>query len=431
MTKSLAAALALAAICVGPLWADTAEVEDMKSSIAGLKAHLADQERRLAELETAQQRDAEYAKVIEELRADAAGRPGGPAWLENLKFSGDLRLRYQGECFSGNNDKNRNRARVRLRFGFVKKWMDDQMEVGFRLASGESTARNGQHILSDATSTNQTLTDNFSEKSIWIDRAYAKYTPNGAFKGLTIIGGKFGVPLVSTNLIWDGDVNLEGAYVEYKRAFGCVEPFAGVGYFIAQESGGGHDVILTAYQGGARVKFTEDVKWTSAATFYDYDHYDEGYLNAYGNRVAVDGDLAAGQFHVINFTNFVDFKVFDLPWTAYLDYAHNCGNSDQLDAWDDQDDAYAVGLKVGKNKKKGDWSAGYKYAYIEANSVPGGFNDGDFGHSNRKGHVWNAAYNLTDYLTLGGAVLWLEPVIGDAIENQRDTVVQADLIWKF
>lgn len=381
-----------------------ADEEDVLITIKALKARLKDQELRLAELEAQRdKRQEEMARretireVIKEMNLDADNRSAMPGWLEDLKFSGDLRLRYQGECFSGEdrNTKDRNRARFRLRVGATKTWLDDQMEVGFRLASGSSD---------DPTSTNQTFDDHFSEKHVWIDLAYARYNPNW-LKGFTLVGGKMKNPFVHTDLVWDSDVNPEGVWGRYKHKLGNLEPFAGVGYFVLDESGGGHDTILVGYQAGLDWKITKDVKWTVAGTYYDFDHFHTSYRDANGNDVNAAGDLAAGQFHMINLTNKVGFKALGLPMSAYFDWIHNCGDKDSAEDYDNQNNGYAVGLKVGKNKRKGDWSAGYKYAYIEANATPGAINDSDFGHANRKGHVWGATYNLTDSLTIGAKVL--------------------------
>ena len=136
------------------------------------------------------------------------------------------------------------------------------------------------------------------------------------------------------------------------------------------------------------------------------------------------------QEKIINITNILGFKAFGLPMKTYFDFIHNCGDEDRSMGYSGQDNGFAFGLKVGKNKKKGDWSAGYKYAYIEANATPGAFNDSDFGHANRKGHTLGAKYNLTDSLTIGGKLLYTEPITGSS-ENQRDTTVQLDLVWKF
>ena len=171
-------------------------------------------------------------------------------------------------------------------------------------------------------------------------------SPDGPVSVFGVQNPDFGDrPFVHTDLVWDTDVNPEGFWGEYRLKVCSAEPFVGVGYFIMNESGGAHDTIL------------------------------------------VGGVLAAGQFHVINLTNIVGFEAFGLPMKAYFDWVHNCGDEDNDEDWDCQDTAYAVGLKIGKNKKKGDLSFSYKYAYIEANATPGALNDALFESSNRKGHV--------------------------------------------
>jgi len=416
-------------------FADEANTEDMVKTIKALQAQVKQQAERLNELEAKAARQQEsWAKIAKEIADDAGKRPDVPGWLDNLKFYGDLRLRYQGECFSGrpegDSEKKRNRLRFRLRFGIKKTWLDEQLEVGFRLASGSCPAAN---------STNQSFDDHFTEKPVWIDLAYAKYRPNW-LKGLTVIGGKMENPLVHTDLIWDSDVNPEGLWVQYAHAFNSFEPFANVGYWILDEnyySPTGidtdphtlRDVILFTYQVGFHWAITKDIKWTCAGTYYDYDHYDVSFWDDGGNH-EVDGRLMARQFHMINFTNKVGFKLLDLPWKAYFDIVCNCGEQDRDTDYDDQGVGYAVGLKVGKNKKKGDWSVGYKYAYIEANCTPGAFNDSDFGGTNRKGHVWSGVYNLTDFLTVGARVFWTEPVTGPH-DDERDVLTQVDLVWSF
>jgi len=399
--------------------AEPPSTEELMKTIHELKARVTSLEKEVSQQKISETRQDETLKLIKEMQADTATRAALPQWMDNLTFYGDLRLRYQGECFSGRNEKNRNRARFRVRFGVKKTWLDDQLEVGFRLATGSSD---------DPTSTNQTFDDHFSEKKVWIDLAYAKYKPKWA-KGLTVIGGKMKNPLVHTDLVWDSDLNPEGVWAQFARKCGDFEPFANVGYFILDESGGGHDTILMTYQAGFNWKLCEDVKWTFAGTYYDTDHYDTSYRAANGNNV-VGGDLAAGKFQMVGLTNKVSFKAFNLPMSAYFDFIHNCGDEDTTAGYEDQCNGYAAGVKVGKNKKKGDWSFGYKYAYIEANATPGAWNDSDFGHSNRKGHVLGAAYNLSDSLTLGGKLFHTEPIAGSS-ENQRDTTVQADLVWKF
>jgi len=412
--------------------ADQATMDEMKATIDALQAKLMAQQSRLDQIETkvAQDMRLEMSKVARELAADAAKQQAAPGWLENLEFSGDMRLRAQFDCADDSDDtrraKNRNRARFRLRFGFIKTWLDEQLTVGFRLASGEDTSDSSPfHGESDPATTNQTFTNFFSEKNIWIDRAYAIWKPK-AVPGLVVAGGKIFVPFVHTDLIWDEDVNPEGFWAQYSKAFGSIEAFVNMGYFLAYESYSGddqYDTELHMYQFGVHWQIAEGLKWTSAATYYDYDHTPQ----------ATSEDSLG--YQMVNLTNKVGFNAFGLPCEVYTDFVHNCDN--RLDYVNDEngDDGIAVGVKVGKNQKKGDLSVSYKYAWIEAFATPFLFNDSDFGHTNVKGHVLRAKYNLTDFLTLGGSVFFLQRMNNSSVLSQTagaETVTtQIDLEWSF
>ncbi len=450
--KCMVAGAILVCACLAP--AAKAENEDLKTTVEALKARLRDQSNRLAELEDQQAaQKGSLAQIAKDMADSASNRPAGPTWLENLKFSGDLRLRLQNNCLTGDgraNDKNNTKARFRLRLGFAKTWLDDQVEIGFRLASGSS---------SDPTSTNQTFESNFEEHSVWIDRAYAKYEPKCA-PGLTVIAGKMGTPYVHTNMIWDSDVNPEGAWVQYKPKCGSISPFVNVGMWSLSENakrnhklldlpGSGTEVdytlvdaILMTYQAGVDWKISKDVKWAVAATYYEYKHYEQTYGKAGGNTevtVPITSPLGGtssynrlSDFRMINLTNQLSWKCFGQKMAAYVDIVHNCGDNIDTEHFRGQDNGYAAGLKVGTNKKCGDWSVAYKYAWIEANCTPGAFNDSDFGGSNRKGHVIGGKYNFTDALTLGLTVLLTEPIAGPNAGNDYDDVTtMVDLMWKF
>ena len=433
--------------------AEPADKKELLNAIKAMKATIHRMEKRLAEVEDSATRmteadKAEMKKVVKDMVADAANHGGLPKWLDALEFFGDFRLRYQGNSVTGltataqgMRTKSRNRFRGRLRVGLKKYWLDRQMEVGFRLGTGNSEV---------PTSTNQTFDDYFDNKSIWVDLMWAKYKPK-SIPGLTIIGGKMKHPMVHTD-IWDSDVNPEGIWAEYRyKKIKNFEPFANVGYWTIDDyqawtangtqSDGGNtrrSPDMWSYQVGFDWKVVKDVKWTSAAAFYDSDGYDigSGPSPFGGNTIdPIDGVVAGGSPRLINFTNKVGWKMFKLPWGAYFDIYYNCGENDRI--WSGNNDlAYAVGMKVGKNKKQGDWSASYQYKYIEANGFFGVWADADFGGTNSRGHVWGAKYNLTDFLTIGGKVFVTEPIHTDNwaqnVSPDNDIwTVQADLVWKF
>ncbi|MCK9430951.1 MAG: putative porin, partial [Candidatus Omnitrophica bacterium] len=131
-----------------------------------------------------------------------------PAWVQNIKFKGDLRLRYQNQHEKNNNDiqKDANIGRVRMRLGMESK-INDKVMAGIGIATGSGDPR----------STNISFGDYNSKKQIILDYAYGKYTP---FPWLQLTGGKMlpgDVFWEPTDLVWDTDITPEGAAFGFKK----------------------------------------------------------------------------------------------------------------------------------------------------------------------------------------------------------------------
>jgi len=200
-----------------------------------------------------------------------------PGWLDNWTVGGDFRLRYDIEDWHkglitpgdplvpGVNNVNQNtgtaiqrrdQARIRLRIG-AEKELSDGLEVGFRIATsqpyvtGAQTSATGPNnqpadfstaLLADPRSENVTLGNFFAPKSIFLDRAYLRWTPSFA-KNLRFTAGKVPNPFVSGNfpdlVVWDPDINPEGVTAEYHFDW-LAETFwtdTRFGYFFVNEVG--------------------------------------------------------------------------------------------------------------------------------------------------------------------------------------------------
>ena len=85
-----------------------------------------------------------------------------------------------------------------------------------------------------------------------------------------------------------------------------------------------------------------------------------------------------------------------MPVMLFVDYVHN------LDP-DDQDTAYALGLRLGKVNKKGSWNLAYTWQKTEADALLGILTDSDFadGGTDSRGHVVSGSYALSDVMILG------------------------------
>ncbi len=392
---------------------------------------------------------------------------GANKWLKDLKFSGDLRLRYEGFAFhSGSPSETdpRNRFRFRLRYGFEKKFNDD-MKVGFGMASGAQSAGDSN----DPTSTNSTFTNNFNFKPIFIEKAYATYTPHvlahrGILDKTEVTAGKFTNPFEkgASDMVWDRDVRPEGIYekIDFKLYDGdnvkLNSYITGAQYILHEDATLGRDAQMFGVQLGINPVFytpflDRPVDWLHAFSFYDYQNFAKNsnffigttsLANGNINMDTISTELDAGKFKIYEYYQELAIYPYGLPVRFGLDLAGNPADAANgslgttIEHGQATDFAYGMSVKLGGINKKGDWEAGYQYKYIGANSVVGAFNDSDFGsgYAGKRGSVFKAGYALTDTITLNGAMFFvsnLNPGNATGVINQQQRRFQLDLSWKF
>lgn len=205
-------------------------------------------------------RDEVRQEVLAQAKAENWAQPNAiPAWTQRLQISGDVRLRYESDLYSKNNDPQvinfaalnangpvdinpntglagvpiLNTRRDRDNQLIIRGRLDilanpsDQVTADIRLASGSTNS---------PVSTSQMLGGGLTKKNVWLDRAYIDFHPT------SWIGGTFGRmpnPFFSTDLVYDTDLNFDGAAAH--TAFG-LWPSHGLSLFA---TGG---AFLTDYQ---------------------------------------------------------------------------------------------------------------------------------------------------------------------------------------
>lgn len=395
-------------------------------------------------------------------------------WLEGLTSKGDVRLRY--EAFNREDETSvhdRNRFRIRVRWGLEKKF-NDEWKAGFQLASGEDRFA--------PTSNNQTLTDEFSFKNIFISQAYGIYTPQAPKEWAPVInhveigGGKFENPYTkygwNTSIIWDGDVTPEGIYekVDFRLATPSDEASWDLntlmGQFIVDEDSDSRpsDIEVFAYGVGTTYQWKKNHNFSFKYTFYDWEDYAQ--LIKAGASTVPDSlggnDRNLDAFKIHNFYAEINFDTPTLFWGVmplkiYGDYAWNAGVSDENEAYgttnealrnpkfrNDSDAAFSIGGTLGKAKDPGSWQFGYEYLYIEPNAVVGNFSESDLGlgFANNKGHKLSWKYMLHKSIELN-ATAWMVERIDKSIltygssglrpfgDDDQVLRTQLDLVYKF
>lgn len=332
------------------------------------------------------------------------------SWADRITFSGDIRDRFEYIDERGKDVRTRNRIRFRL--GATAE-VNDNMSVGFRLASGGD----------DPTSTNQTLDGSFSTKDIRLDLAYFDYKLNDE---LTLTGGKMKNPFIKPGkspILWDGDLNPEGFALGFNQN-GWQGALVG---FAVEERSSADDTLLFGGQLNKTINLDEG-QLIAGVGYYDYQEL-QGRAPLFdgktrGNTLDANGNLAY-DFNIVE--GLVEYKsrMAGLPFNVFGTYLQN------LEAGD-LDTAYAVGVGLGKVSDAGSWSLGYSYMDVEADAVYALFNDSDFagGETDSKGHILKAGYGIRKNIALGMTYISSEQDQSKATQTDYDRL-QMDLKIKF
>lgn len=346
-----------------------------------------------------------------------------PAWVENLQFSGDLRLRHQWEDKSDDSLSGRHRMRARLRLGLQTK-LAEEFNVYAGLISGSSDPRSG----------NQTLQDSFSTKPINLDYAYLAYAP---FSELTLYGGKIKQsPLFwkTNDFLWSNDINPEGVALGLTHALDFAKLFMNTGFFILEESGSKSNEPYVAYfQPGMDWKISDAVGLKGAVAYY--------LINTQGWNMdhSSDTNTKIGANHRYNYNavnpalqlNFKEPFGGLVPYLALFgEYAYAVNPSSDNQAW-------SLGFKFGDSRvrQRGQWQLSYLYRWLERDAWLDCFPDGSAygGGTNIQGHKVGLSYGLAKNVSLGLNYYNLEPIKDLSINGQDGnlSLIQTDLSIRF
>jgi hypothetical protein len=396
------------------------EISDMKKQLADLQA-------RIDQMESQQKKVVaeEVNKAVEKKQTSAL--PDSLKWVENVKISGDLRYRYEGiDSQSGGEwGKSVNRNRIRARLNINGK-VNDDVDLGFRLASGAA----------DPVSTNQTLEDSFSSKTLWLDLAYFDWHPKD-IKGFDFVGGKMPQPFYrvgNNQLIWDDDLNPEGLAVKYEMPINdnLKAYLNGGGFWVGHaDTASAPQTSLWGIQGYLKNTFEDKSYLLGGMSYYKYGNIQDqndlakvwkGSSSFFGNT-STSGNYKY-DFEIVEGFAEYGFKLADFPVAVFGDYAHNTAAPSSIS------NGWLVGTTFNKAKDPGSWQVGYDYRDIDSDAVVGQFNDSDFvgGGTNGKGHRFNLTYQLAKNFQAGLTYFLDEKKNSTEDKYHR---LQADLVFKF
>lgn len=363
----------------------------------------------------------EVAKQISEAKSSSI-----PDWVQRTKLKGDVRLRYQNERKSNDTDF-RNRGRLRYRLGLESK-INNQLKVGAGLASGSSDPR----------STNQTFQDTFSTKAINLDYAYAEYTP---LSNLKAIAGKFAFKSylwAPTDMLWDGDINPEGASVNLTGSLADVNYWLNGGIWLLDENGTADrpDPFLKYVQGG--LSYNEGILDSKIAlTYYAPSAVKDINLDNDSGTNTSGSEGLRSNFHSIALGGEFGFSELfgGLPLSIderialFGEFIHNMDDENSSVTGTN---GWAFGMKMGNKKVKefGQWQLKYTKAVLERDAWIDAFPDSDRfgGKTNIASHEVGFEYGLSSNVTFG---LDYYKSWSISAPNNKENLLQADLVLKF
>jgi Putative porin len=421
MKRSLLS-LGVAAAIVGAVGFTPVTALAQSAEIQALKEQLAVMQSKIEQLEKAQ---AGTKKTVDETQATADKTADVLAQERSrLSFTGDIR--YRNESFDVEYvDRNRSRDRVRARLNANLR-VNDTVTGQISLASGADDPR----------SSNQTLDGQNSRKSFSLDTAYVTWAPNAEWK-VTAGKQRYGWQR-SGSLFFDGDINPEGLAINY----GTGNFFASAYYDWLSEralsfsspTGTNTDSIMYGAQVGYRIPFSDSVKMTVAAGYFNFDGV-QGYNplfggSSFGNTTTTSAavcnrTLAAGTACLLSdydiLQGFADLTatVGGQPLRVFLDYAQNTEAEVNPVAGEKLDTAMALGVSYGAaSAVKGTWEFGVLYQQIEKDALFGQLLDSDFGDGNTDtdGFALRGGYTVARNWTVN-ATLFLNNLSNDVPQN--------------
>jgi len=454
------------------------------------------------------------ADVVEDVLTQAKnerwGIPGAlPAWVNRISIKGDIRLRAQDDIFAKDNvaetyinfpvvnasggfskvggpdaylntTEDRSRLRARARVGINAK-ITEGIEAGFRLSTGNQK---------DPVSTNQTLGTYDNRYQVVWDQVYLKHDNYDldAYRWLTLMGGRFSNPWVSTDLVWDSDLAFEGFAATYRRSLRSDDSlyesdlndrtlFMTIGAFPLQEVElSNKDKWLYGVQLGAEVIAENQSKFKVALAYYffdnitgvrnkvaessDYDYTAPAYMQK-GNvlfniRNSADAQAElwalAAQYHELNLTILYDIANFsplhvvlaadvvkNLGYDQKDVEARSLGAVERVQGYDiavgptkERTLGYQVGVTVGWPRVTlvGNWNVSLYYKYLERDAVLDAMTDSDFhlGGTDAKGWILSGKYGLEENTWL--TARWITSDSIDGV-NMGVDLFQLDVSAKF
>jgi hypothetical protein len=378
--------------------------------------------------------------------------------IKSIELFGDVRLRYEyrgvdNALGASPSTYQRERFRYAVRVG-IRGELVDNFNYGLRLDTANNPRSPWSTFGNNTTAGNDTPSDK-NASGVYLGQFYLGWHPTSWYE---MTAGRMPMPLYTTPMVWDSDINPEGAFEKFKYSSGKVDWFAGFGQFAYQDPTQADklpssDTFLLAWQLGAKINIDQDRFLKIAPVFYNYTGKGQtanglalpfvGQGDPAGNNPGVPGASAANlaaynQNGIDNLLIFevpaeYDFKIKHTPLgplqaRVFGDFSYNLDGDGRAraaynanpaafpnvgSAATGEDKAFMVGFGIGSDggvygptqglvygsySRKHAWEARTYYQYIEQYALDPNLIDSDFfeGRGNLQGVYFAFAYGITD-----------------------------------
>jgi hypothetical protein len=164
----------------------------------------------------------------------------------------------------------RERFRYAVRLGLRGEIMDS-FNYGLRLDTSSNPRSPWSTFGNNTTSGSVTPSDK-NASGIYLGQFYLGWHPADWYE-MTV--GRMPMPLYTTPMVWDSDINPEGAFEKFKYTIDNVDLFAGFGQFVYQGPSSANEVptsdtFVLAWQAGANVRIGKNMSFKIAPVLYNY-----------------------------------------------------------------------------------------------------------------------------------------------------------------
>lgn len=305
----------------------------------------------------------------------------------HVTFNWDFLARYDSiSHLRVRPDIERGRFELRPELGFA---VSDRFRVAVRAVGNLGT---------DENTDNPRNFDNYRSKGLTLDRWYLEAKPGP----VTILAGRFGMPLVSSEMLWDRDIQTPGAAAAWDIPVGPSHfTVAAAGFVAAQREGDRARII--AGQGVWRWGDTARLALEAAAAYWHYDFRDlhRHYLRQNYVKFVNGIPEYLSQYHLADLLVRARFPIGPVPATITLDGIHNFGSPT------DETNAFEATLALGRLGAPGQWRFFYTFQHVERDALPGAYNTDDWWfHTWARGHRIGLAVTILPSLFAQGAVVF-------------------------